>query len=153
VSKLPVPIIGVILVFLTLVPVSCTRPDNSMINNKVSSQLLTQVNLRKAQIASPTPDRLTMMKGMGMNVDNMGIQRVFIHLNQPLNQPQIKELQTMGVTLYLDSWIPPVGSHPTGYLVADVPVDKLPELTKKDYVISLETAELQLQPQNQTQPQ
>lgn len=152
-SKLIVLIIGASLIFLPLLSVSCTRAENSMITEKVSSQLLTQINLRKAQIATPTSDRLRTMKDMGMNADNLQIQRIFIHLTKELNQSQIEELKTMGITLYLDSWLPPVGTHPTGFILADMPIDKLAELTRKDYVVRLETAEQLLEPQNSAQPQ
>ncbi len=152
-SKLPVLIIATSLIFLTLPPTSCTGSDNETMNKKVSSQLLTQVNRRKEQLANPTPDRLEIMKNMGMNVDNLEIQRIFIHLTRELSPSQIKEIAAMGITLYLDSWIPPVGDHPTGFILADMPVDKLETLAEKDYVVKLETAERQLQPQNTAQPQ
>jgi len=146
-------------VFAGLLPVSCSNGEainnnaSNQINEKVSSQLLTQVNLRKEQIANPTPDRLELMKNMGMRVDNLEIQLIFIHLGQELNTSQIEELEAMGITLYLDSWIPPVGAHPTGFLTADMPVDKLEALTTKDYVIKLDTAEQVLEPQGGSQPQ
>ena len=146
-------IIATSLVFLILLSTSCTRADNDIMNEKVSSQLLSQINFRNEQIANPTSDRLNMMKDLGMNVDNLSIQRIFIHLNRELSTEQIRELENMGIVLYLDSWIPPVGSHPTGYLIADMPIDKLAELTRKDYVVRLETAEQLLQPQNIDQPQ
>ncbi len=152
-------IIVIGLVFSVLLPVSCSNGEainnnaSNQINEKVSSQLLTQVNLRKEQIANPTPDRLELMKNMGMRVDNLEIQLIFIHLGQELNTSQIAELEAMGITLYLDSWIPPVGAHPTGFLTANMPQDKLEELVEKDYVIRLDTAELQLEPQAGGQPQ
>ncbi|MFC2011411.1 hypothetical protein ACFLUR_03880 [Chloroflexota bacterium] len=154
-SKFPLLIIGASLIFLTLFPTSCTDSDNDTMNEneKISSQLYTQISLRKEQIANPAPDRLEIMKNMGMSVDNMEIQRIFIHLAQELNPSQIEEIETMGITLYLDSWIPPVGDHPTGFLTADIPIDRLEELTEKDYVIRLETAEHQLQPQIGAKPQ
>jgi len=93
------------------------------------------------------------MKNMGMRVDNLEIQLIFIHLGQELNTPQIEALEAMGITLYLDSWIPPVGAHPTGFLIADMPVDKLEALAKKDYVIKLDTAEQVLEPHGGSQPQ
>ncbi len=145
-NKLVVLIIGASLIFLPLLPVSCTRSDNSMIDEKASSQLLTQVNLKKEQIANPTSERLRTMKEMGMNVDNLEIQRIFIHLTQTLTPAQGKELKAMGIILYLDSWLPPVGDHPTGFILADMPVNRLEELAEKDYVVRLETAERQLQP-------
>jgi hypothetical protein len=53
----------------------------------------------------------------------------------------------MGIIPYPDSWIPPVSGHPTGFIVADMPIDKLSELAGKDYVVSLDTAEQVFQPQ------
>jgi len=153
VSRLPVLIIGISLILSTLPLTSCAGSENDTLNEKVSSQLLAQVNLRKAQIASPTPDRLETMKNTGMRLDNLEIQRIFIHLTREINPSQIEEIETIGITLYLDSWIPPVGDHPTGFLIADIPIDRLKDLTEKDYIVRLETAERQLQPQNGAQPQ
>jgi hypothetical protein len=130
---------------------SCSTPER--INEKLSSELMVQLNLRKEQIAHPTPDRLELMKSAGMSVDNLEIQRIFIHLSQKLNASQIEEIEAMGIVLYLDSWIPPVGNHPTGFLLADVPIDKIEELAEKDYVVRLDTAEHQLEPQAGSQPQ
>ncbi len=134
-----------------LLPLSCSNAE--AIDEKVSTQLLAQVNLRKEQMADPTSDRLEIMKSMGMKVDNLEIQRIFIHLSQELNPSQIEELEAMGITLYLDSWIPPVGEHPTGFILADMPVDKLEALAEKNYVARLDTAERQLEPQAGSQPQ
>lgn len=130
---------------------SCSTTER--INEKISSELLAQINLRREQIARPTSDRLELMKSMGMRVDNLEIQRIFIHLSQKLNASQIGELEAMSITLYLDSWIPPVGNHPTGFLLADVPIDKIEELAERDYVVRLDTAEHQLEPQTGSQPQ
>ncbi len=150
-SKFITLIITIALVFSLLLPVSCSSADT--INEKVSSLLLAQVNLRKEQIANPTADRLEIMKNMGMRVDNLEIQRIFIHLSQELNTTQIKELESMSIILYLESWIPPVGTHPTGFILADMPVDKLEALAKKDYVVRLDTAEQVLEPHGGSQPQ
>lgn len=152
-SKFRIFMISASLILSMLFPISCTCSGNHVINEKVSSQLLTQVNLRKEQIANPTSDRLEIMKGMGMNVDSLEIQRIFIHTRQELTPPQIEELEDVGITLYLDSWIPAVGDHPTGFLMADMLIDRLEELVEKDYVVRLETAERQLEPQNGSQPQ
>jgi len=59
----------------------------------------------------------------------------------------------MNIVLYLDSWIPPVGAHSTGFILADMPIDKLEALAKKDYVVTVDTAERQLEPQAGSQPQ
>jgi len=143
--------VTIAVVILVLGPTSCAKTDTT--SEKASSLLLAQVNLRKEQIANPSADRLEIMKNMGMRVDNLEIQRIFVHLSQELNNSQIEELQAMGLTLYLDSWIPPVGGHPTGFILADMPIDKLEALAEKDYVIRLDTAERELEPQASSQPQ
>jgi len=90
---------------------------------------------------------------MGLRVDNLEIQGIFIHLGQELNPAQIEELEAVGIALYLDSWIPPIGEHSTGFILADMPVDKLEALAEKNYVVRLDTAERLLEPHSGSQPQ
>jgi len=159
VSKFLRLIIAIICVFSILLPVSCSNGEainnnvSNQIDEKVSGQLLVQVNLRKEQIAKPTSDRLEIMKNMGMRIDNLEIQMIFIHLNQELNTSQIEELEAMNIRLYPESWIPPVGAHLTGFILAEMPVNKLEALAEKDYVVRLDTAELQLETHASSQPQ
>jgi len=153
IKKLPVLIVVTGLLFIPLITGSCATPEEDMVNEKVSSQLLTQINLKGEQLADPTPERLEIMKTMGMNTDNLKIQRIFIHSLQALSPSQIEEIEALGITIYPDSWIPPVGSHPTGFVLADMPLDSLNKLTQFEYVARLETAERQFQPQNGATPQ
>ncbi len=149
--KLAIFIACIILIPPALLLTACTNTDRT--NEKVSSLLLAQITLRKDQIAEPTSDRLEMMKELGMRVENLETQRIFLHLTKELNSSQIAELEAMGITLYLDSWIPPVGAHPTGFIIADMPISKLEALAAKGYVVKLETAEQQLKPTGGSQPQ
>jgi len=114
---------------------------------KASALLLLQINLREKQLAAPTPERLEQMKAMGMRTEDLSMQRIFIHLAQEPTASQIDELTAIGIIPYPDSWIPATGGHPTGFMVADIPVDKLDELASKDYVVRLDTAEQVLEPQ------
>lgn len=134
-----------LLICLTLLITSCATV--AMPNQKASSLLLFQIELRQQQIASPTPERLQQMKNMGLNVDNLAIQRIFIYLGEPITPAQVQELQAIGITLYLDSWIPPAGEHHEGFLLADMPLNKLAELAAKDYVLRLDSAERVAKPQ------
>lgn len=157
-SKLLISIVAISLVFSVLPIISCTKKGaenqiSNQVSEKASSQLIAQVNLRKEQLAKPTSERLELMRNMGMQVDNLEMQRVFLHLEQAPNTSQIEELEAMGIVLYLDSWIPPVGAHPTGFLTADMPVKKLEALAEKAYVVKLDTAERKLEPQNGIKPQ
>jgi hypothetical protein len=125
-------------------------PINSP-SGKVSSQLMLQVSLRMAQIENPSSQKLAQMQMMGMQEQNIGVQRIYIYLCQPLTPAQVSDLQSMGITLYLDSWISPAGNNPRGFMLADMPADKLNDLAAKDYVVSLDTAERPSQPQSDVQ--
>ena len=97
--------------------------------------------------------RVDILQTPGIRLEDLDKQQIFIHFSQEPSQSQIQELEAMGLTLQLDSWIPPLENHPTGFIVADMPIDKLEALAGKDYVVRLETAEHQLQPQDGAQPQ
>jgi len=116
---------------------------------KISVLLSLQVGAKlRCQQAPPTADELSMMEARGMSTANLDMQRIFIHLAEEPTAQQIDELKAMGITPYPDSWIPPVGEYPTGFIAADMPVDKLGELAGESYVAQLDTAEQVLEPQN-----
>jgi len=116
---------------------------------KVSALLSLQIGVKtRCQQILPTSGELSMMRQTGIRMDDLAMQRIFIHLAQEPTPSQIDELEAMGITPYPDSWIPPVGDHPTGFIVADMPVDKLDELADKDYIVQMDTAEQMLELQN-----
>jgi hypothetical protein len=129
---------------------SCSDSGQStptaLTQSKATSLLFLQISLRREQLASPTKERLAQMQSQGMNTSNLNIQRIFIYLKQPLTPAQTGELQALGITVYLNSWIPPAGNNPDGFYLADLPVDKLDALAAKYYVVRLDTAEKQLHP-------
>jgi hypothetical protein len=113
---------------------------------KATSLLLIQINLRRQQLADPSPERLEQMQLMGMNTEDLEIQRVFIHFVQEPTVEQLDELESMGITPYPESWIPSAEGPSAGFLVADMPIDKLEELIDKVYITRLDTAEQALEP-------
>ncbi len=124
--------------------VACAQKEDYM--HKVSGVLLQQVDLRKEQMASPSGERLTQMKDMGLILHDLNVQLVFIYVNGAFSLQEEKELVDLGVKVHADSWIPPVGSHPYGFYIAEMPVEKLEGLVAKDYIIKLDTAERQSLP-------
>ncbi|MGI2336521.1 MAG: hypothetical protein ACRKGH_07775 [Dehalogenimonas sp.] len=140
-------ILGLIIITMTFMTSCFSNEDNSF-QIKATEDLSTQFNLRQEQIADPTEARLEIMKGLGMNVEDISVQSVFIYLKELPSASQQNEIRQLGITLYIDSWIPPVGVHPTGFLIAKVPVDKMADLAAKDYVIRLDSAERVNKPQN-----
>ncbi|RPJ60782.1 MAG: hypothetical protein EHM12_05900 [Dehalococcoidia bacterium] len=123
---------------------SCSDKPDAM--NKVSGSLLQQVEMRRQQVASPSEQRLKQMQDMGMDTSDVKVQRVFIYLKETLTSSQEKELATMGVRIHPDTWIPPVGNNPTGFLIAEIPVDKLETLARADFIVRLDTAEKRAYP-------
>jgi len=121
--------------------------QNSLTQQKASGALLVQIALRQQQADKPTIERQSQMQQMGMQIANLNVQRIYIYLAQKLTANQAAELTSLGITLYPDSWIPPVGNHPDGFMLADMPVGKIDQLAAKDYVIRLDTAEIEAQPQ------
>jgi hypothetical protein len=113
---------------------------------KATALLRLQVNLRRQQLTDPTPERLEQMQTMGMNTEDLEMQRIFIHLAQEPTAEQLDELETIGITPYPESWIPSAGGPSAGFLAADMPIDKLDELMNKTYIIQLDTAEQPSEP-------
>jgi len=113
---------------------------------KATSLLLMQINLRQQQLADPTPERLEQMQARGMRIEDLEMQRVFIRLAQEPTAEQLKDMEAMGIIPYPDSWIPSAEGPSSGFLVADMPIDKLDELSDKAYIIQLDTAEQPLEP-------
>ena len=123
---------------------ACTNP---VVNeNKLSPMLQQQIELRQQQIKDPSGQNLQHMQELGMIIDDIRIQRMYIYLQEPLTAVQENELTSLGIKIHLDSWIPPVGNHPYGFFIAEAPVDKVAALAAKDYIVKLDTAERQSLP-------
>ncbi|MEM7828372.1 MAG: S8 family serine peptidase [Candidatus Aenigmatarchaeota archaeon] len=75
-------------------------------------------------------------------------QRVFIHFVEKPDGAKIAELESMGVVLYEDSWVPPIEGHPTGFMIADIPIDRIADIANLNYVHLLNTAEARFKPLN-----
>ncbi len=120
------------------------------IEKKISGQLKLQLALKNSYREQPTTERLNAMQNMGMRTvpAEMDKQLVYIHAKEKLSDQMIASLKEIGVIVHEDSWIPPLKNHPTGYVTASMPVDRLYDLAAKTFVVRLETAEQMLQPNN-----
>jgi hypothetical protein len=143
----PYRVAAILIIMLVMATgmVSCAEKMDYL--SKVSGTLLQQVELRREQIASPNDERLKQMQDMGLSTADLNKQLVFIYVKEPLSAAQAEDLSALGVTVHSDSWIPAVGSHPLGFFIADMPVDKLEALAARDYIAKLDTAERQSLPQ------
>src|SRR3989339_779713 len=118
------------------------------VEKKIGGPLKLQIQLKNSYKEQPTPERLNTMQKMGMRTEEIDKHLVFIHLKEKLSPSKVAELKKIGVIVYEDSWIPPLKNHPTGYVIASMPVDRLYDLAEKPFVVKLETAEQKLEPKN-----
>jgi subtilisin family serine protease len=75
-------------------------------------------------------------------------EQVFLRFASRPTADQLSDLLALGITPYPDSWVPPVGDFRTGFILAEMPVDRLPALAAKDYILNIDTAEQRSFPQN-----
>jgi subtilisin family serine protease len=75
-------------------------------------------------------------------------EKIFIHLVKRPTTTQISELNSSGVAIYPNSWVPAVDKFKTGFIMAEMPVDKLDLLATKSYIAAMDTAEQEMAFQN-----
>ena len=121
-------------------------PDTS---TKISGLLHLQIEGKTQYLKNPAAaSEIDISKAVGIRTENLAMQRIYIYFSSTPSASQVQELQDLGIILYQDTWIPPVGNHPAGFLLADMPIDKLDELASKSYAVKLDTAEQVHEPQN-----
>ncbi|MCX5994203.1 MAG: S8 family serine peptidase, partial [Chloroflexi bacterium] len=113
-------------------PMAADDPDS-----KISSSLTMAIDARAAPVQPLLSGALQEPLLDPLNVS------VFIYTNSRPDAAQVADMASAGVTAYADSWIPPVGEHPQGFITATVPVDKVNDLAAKNYVVRLDSAERQ----------
>src|SRR3989339_2014354 len=118
------------------------------VEKKIGGLLKLQIQLKNSYKEQPTPERLNTMQKMGMRTEEIDKHLVFIHLKEKLSPSKVAELKEIGVIVHEDSWIPPLKNHPTGYVTASMPIDRLYDVARKPFIIRLETAEQVLLPKN-----
>jgi len=62
---------------------------------------------------------------------------VYLYFAKKPNFTQIKELEKLGISIDLEHWISPVGSHPYGFLPAEIP-----DVARLKYIIKISSAEI-----------
>ncbi len=150
----PFAILSAVLLILFSFPFSPEREaaaqDPLSTGSKVSSRLDAQLKAKSRFLqggGQARPDEVGLPQ-LTAAPQTAATQKVFLHFKAAPTAAQIGELQSLGVTAYPASWIPPVGAHPTGFIYAEMPVDRLPDLVAKDYLVSLGTAEVKTRAKN-----
>ena len=65
---------------------------------------------------------------------------VSFYFNDYPSSEEITILENLGVTLYKETWTPPLQNHPTGFMIGSVPVQKIPELVELQFIIKIGSA-------------
>jgi len=118
------------------------------VEKKIGGLLRLQIQLRKSYREQPTSERIKAMQRMGIKTAEIDKQLVYIHLKRKLSPSRVASLKEIGVIVHEDSWVPPLKNHPTGYVAASMPIDRLYDIARKPFIIRLETAEKVLLPKN-----
>ena len=121
-------------------------PKREEMSNKIGSTLAMHLDLRRDYLQRPTEEKLKRMEEMGLNMKNPEMQKVFLYFKEKPSFSTIRELEALGLRVDVNSWIPPVGKHPQGFLSANMPIDKVEKVAEKNYVLRLESAEVVFKP-------
>jgi len=109
--------------------------------SKLSALLRYQLALKQEYLLWPTDavaQALAATTGSGWNPNR---QRLFVYLDAEPDSLLLQELQAMGLTPHPETWIPPVGVHATGVMLADAPTEQVSALAAVESIARLETAE------------
>jgi len=116
-------------------PMSADDPDS-----KISSSLTKAIDARKAQQQQPLSSLRSESQEPTLDPAHVS---VFIYTSSRPDAAQVADMASLGVTAYTDSWIPPVGGHPQGFITATVPIGTVNDLAAESYVVRLDSAERQ----------
>jgi subtilisin family serine protease len=142
-----------ILLSAVLPPGEPTRAADPPPASKISSFL----NLRiKAKVALASRPAMLHRAAAPVKVDRGAVaddqsltrEQVFIYFAQRPTPKQVSELAAIGVTVYPDSWIPPLGNHPAGFVLAEAPIDRIADIGARADVVRIDSAEQLSYPQN-----
>jgi subtilisin family serine protease len=152
-------IVGIIIILIIviaanfwMIPVAWAKSaDNNSSASRVSSLLSLHLKIKEGR-SSHIAGNIEQFTGESFQANgetnSSNFERVFLHFAEPPTDDQIHELNSLGVRVYPDSWIPPVNNFKTGFVLADMPVDKLDSLIGKSYIVTMDTAEQRLSSQN-----
>jgi len=117
--------------------------------SKITGLLYQQIEDKTQYLKNPPIDHeIDITKAIENKKEQLLKQKIFLYFTQKPYNKQIEELEDLGVSIDLASWIPPLNNHPFGFLTADMPIDKLEEIADKEYIKMIDTAEQIYEPQN-----
>jgi len=134
-------IVLVIVVPLTIAAIQPSPAQADEPNSKISSSLELLISAQdSAGAAAP--------EGFITDFAHTGDVMVFIYTDRAPDTSMLTDLEAKGVIAYPESWIPPVESHPRGYMLASVSAGNVRDLASLSYVGWIDSAEMTSYPTN-----
>ena len=98
--------------------------------------------------ADPTDNNRLRLERLGVKPGKDPVLSVYLHMAEPPTGNLLSHLESRVEKLYLHTWIPPVGIHPTGYLIARVKYSEIRRLIEDKLVDRITAGYRRLQPLN-----
>ncbi len=132
-------------------PASAQSERPEITNNpKVNPELHLRVTVKQSLQgrAEPSDRLIEEIYPAFTDPEELVSELVYVYMDEPPTESQLEEMKSLGMIPYPETWVPPVGQHPQGFFLTDMPVDRLEQLAAKEYITRLDTAERQVFPQN-----
>ncbi len=75
-------------------------------------------------------------------------EKVVIYFETYPSGEQITSLEALDISCFLESWTPPLPNHPYGFILAELPTNRLVEALSLSFIKKMDTAEYENFPQN-----
>ncbi len=98
--------------------------------------------------ANPTENNRTRVEKLLNHTADDPVLLVYLHMHEPPAGTILSELEIRVEKLYPHTWIPPVGVHPTGYLIAEIKYSEIRSLIEDKLVERITAAYRRLKPLN-----
>lgn len=73
------------------------------------------------------------------------VQKIFVYLSSEPSSDQKEELNNLALKCDWDSWIPPAGNHPFGFLTVEIKIDSFEQVLCLEWIKKIDTAERESQ--------
>lgn len=115
---------------------------------KMSALLQYQLALKQAYLANPSVAIAEALSATAGSRWEPRRQRIFVYLRGAPSPKWTQRVQSLGFTIYPETWTPPVGIHSHGFVVATGPIQQIAAFAALDEIAHLDTAEQVLHPDN-----
>ncbi|NQU05466.1 MAG: hypothetical protein HQ568_05175, partial [Calditrichaeota bacterium] len=121
------PFLAILFFIVTLV---FSLPVQSAIIDNLDPTLVRDLFLIEQYHKGSTKIGESLLKAYKLPLEADPVLKVFLHFREFPSMKQRNELKDSGVILYEYSWIPPVGAHPTGFMLGHVKSSIIRKLLK-----------------------